>query len=109
MDFQGTLFADQPQGRGSLVDALGGAERHVLAHGAWVDVRRTWLPEPDDVFDALVSRVPWRAEQRQMYDRLVDVPRLVHTYMIGEELTQHAGSPGQGWAICASIAISTLA
>ena len=86
MDFQGTLFADQPQGRGSLVDALAGAERHTLAHGAWVDVRRTWLPEPDDVFDALVSRVPWRAERRQMYDRLVDVPRLVYTYMIDQEL-----------------------
>ncbi|KZY36461.1 hypothetical protein A3731_43350 [Roseovarius sp. HI0049] len=35
--------------------------------------------------------------------------RPVQRYMIGEELTQHTGSPGQGWAICASIAISTLA
>ena len=86
MDFQGTLFADQPQGRESLVGALAGAERHPLAHGAWVDVRRTWLPDPDEVFDALVARVPWRAERRQMYDRLVDVPRLVYTYMIDQEL-----------------------
>ncbi|MBU2110259.1 MAG: alpha-ketoglutarate-dependent dioxygenase AlkB, partial [Actinobacteria bacterium] len=55
-------------------------------HGAWVDVRRTWLPDPDEVFDALVAHVPWRAERRQMYDRLVDVPRLVYTYMIDQEL-----------------------
>ena len=27
-----------------------------------------------------------------MYDRVVDVPRLVHTYMIGDELP-HPGSP----------------
>ncbi len=30
--------------------------------------------------------VPWRAERRQMYDRVVDVPRLVHTYGVGEPL-----------------------
>ena len=38
------------------------------------------------MFETLVRDVPWRAERRQMYDRLVDVPRLVHTYMIGDEL-----------------------
>ena len=38
------------------------------------------------MFETLVRDVPWRAERRQMYDRIVDVPRLVHTYMIGEEL-----------------------
>jgi alkylated DNA repair dioxygenase AlkB len=44
------------------------------------------VPGSDDVFATLVAEVPWRAERRQMYDRLVDVPRLVYTYMIGEEL-----------------------
>ncbi len=34
----------------------------------------------------LVRDVPWRAERRQMYDRLVDVPRLTYTYMIDEDL-----------------------
>ena len=65
---------------------LHGVERHELGAGAWVDVVRGWLIEPDDVFATLVKDVPWRAERRRMYDRIVDVPRLVYTYMIGEEL-----------------------
>ena len=35
---------------------------------------------------ANINLLPWRAERRQMYDRVVDVPRLVHTYGVGEEL-----------------------
>ncbi|UMG91359.1 alpha-ketoglutarate-dependent dioxygenase AlkB [Nocardioides sp. TF02-7] len=82
MDFQSTLF--EAPATGALDFA--GPERHELTAGAWVDVARGWLPEPDDVFATLVRDVPWRAERRQMYDRVVDVPRLLHTYMIGEEL-----------------------
>jgi alkylated DNA repair dioxygenase AlkB len=82
VDFQSTLFAPAP------ADALGfdALERHELSGGAWVDVVRGWLVEPDDVFATLVNDVPWRAERRRMYDRIVDVPRLVYTYMIGEDL-----------------------
>jgi len=82
VDFQGTLFDTERVG----VPALDGVERRVLTRGAWVDVRRNWLPGADDVFAALVAEVPWRAERRQMYDRVVDVPRLVHTYGVGEPL-----------------------
>jgi len=82
MDFQSTLFAPAA----SSGPAFAATERRELSRGAWVDVTRTWLPEPDDVFATLVAEVPWRAERRQMYDRLVDVPRLVYTYMIGEPL-----------------------
>ncbi|MEX0426593.1 alpha-ketoglutarate-dependent dioxygenase AlkB [Nocardioides sp. DS6] len=82
MDFQATLFA--PAAEEPLGDD--GFTRTPLTRGAWVDVRRAWLPDPDDVFDALVRDVPWRAERRQMYDRMVDVPRLVHTYFPGEAL-----------------------
>lgn len=82
VDFQSTLFAPGPAGD------LGfdGIERHELGSGAWVDVARGWLPEADDVFTTMVSDVPWRAERRRMYDRIVDVPRLVYTYMIGDDL-----------------------
>ena len=90
MDFQSTLFAEQATGGAALADSLADLERHRLDHGAWVDVRRSWLPDPDEVMAALVAHVPWRAEKRQMYDRLVDVPRLVHTYMIGEDLPHPA-------------------
>jgi alkylated DNA repair dioxygenase AlkB len=95
VDFQGTLFAAAPGSGGgtvpALVDALAeGAERTRLGHGAWIDVCRSWLPEPDAVLEALVAGVPWRAERRQMYDREVDVPRLVHTYGIGAALPHPA-------------------
>ncbi|HYH34074.1 MAG TPA: alpha-ketoglutarate-dependent dioxygenase AlkB [Nocardioides sp.] len=78
MQFQATLFDQGP-------DLLQPA-RTVLSRGAWIDVQRNWLSEPDDVFATLVREAPWRAERRQMYDRVVDVPRLVHTYGIGEQL-----------------------
>jgi alkylated DNA repair dioxygenase AlkB len=88
MDFQTTLFAPEATGVGDLTGLAGlsGLARRELTDGAWVDVARSWLAAPDDVFTTLVEQVPWHAERRQMYDRLIDVPRLVHTYMIGEEL-----------------------
>ncbi|MCD4525610.1 alpha-ketoglutarate-dependent dioxygenase AlkB [Nocardioides sp. cx-173] len=82
MDFQTSLFAAPPHGLASFE----GLERRTLSQGAWVDVLRSWVPEADDIFTTMVDAVPWRAERRQMYDRVVDVPRLVHTYMIGEAL-----------------------
>lgn len=80
VDFQSTLFDTSAAYEPAPV------ERRTLSSGAWVDVARNWLPDADDVFATLVRDVPWRAERRAMYDRVVDVPRLVHTYMIGEEL-----------------------
>ena len=88
MQFQATLFQPEP-GDGSAALTLA-PERTVLSRGAWVDVQRTWLTDADEVFTTLVRDVPWRAERRQMYDRVVDVPRLLHTYMIGEELPHPA-------------------
>ena len=85
MDFQGTLFAAEvTQGDGT--PRCDGLVRTPLGDGAWIDVARAWLPDADDVFDTLRSVVPWRAERRQMYERMVDVPRLVHTYLAGDEL-----------------------
>ena len=51
--------------------------RTTLARGAWVDVRPGWLAGSGDVFSRLLETVPWRAEKRHMYDRVVDVPRLL--------------------------------
>ncbi|SDK37390.1 Alkylated DNA repair dioxygenase AlkB [Nocardioides sp. YR527] len=81
MDFQGTLFA--PTDDETTETAY---ERTHLDRGAWVDIARGWLPDPDDVFAALVNDVPWHEERRQMYDRMVDVPRLLHTYLQGDPL-----------------------
>jgi alkylated DNA repair dioxygenase AlkB len=67
--------------------ALAGAVRRVpLARGAWVDLRPGWLEGSAAVFAELAETVPWRAERRHMYDRVVDVPRLLCFYGEGEPL-----------------------
>lgn len=81
MEFQSTLFAAEAPDLADLAP-----ERRVLGQGAWIDVQRSWLGAADEVFRTLVGEVPWRAEQRRMYDRVVDVPRLVHHYGIGAAL-----------------------
>jgi hypothetical protein len=48
-----------------------------LRDGAWLDVRPGWLQGSAGVFDRLVADVSWRADERQMYDRVVRVPRLL--------------------------------
>jgi alkylated DNA repair dioxygenase AlkB len=80
MEFQDTLFG-APAAFG-----FDGLERTTLSRGAWIDVQRGWLPSADEVFATLVSEVPWRAERREMYDRVIAVPRLLHTYLAGEPL-----------------------
>ncbi|HEX4190153.1 MAG TPA: alpha-ketoglutarate-dependent dioxygenase AlkB [Marmoricola sp.] len=80
--FQPSLF-DQPEPQ---LRPLDGLRRTPLTAGAWVDVLPGWLEGADELFARLVTAIPWRAESREMYDRVVDVPRLVHTYDVGEEL-----------------------
>jgi alkylated DNA repair dioxygenase AlkB len=75
-------LADEP-GLGPLA---GTVRRTELSHGAWVDVRPGWLAGSDALFARLQDEVPWRAERRRMYDRVVDVPRLLCFYGEGEEL-----------------------
>src|SRR3954454_1752318 len=67
--------------------ALGSTMRRTtLSRGAWVDVRRGWVSAPSTLFDQLAGEVPWQAERREMYDREVDVPRLLAFYSGGAEL-----------------------
>ena len=71
--------------------SLGAAVRRIaLSRGAWVDLRPGWLEGSAAVFGALVEGVPWRAEKRQMYDRVVDVPRLLCFYGADERLPDPA-------------------
>lgn len=60
--------------------------RQVLGSGAWIDVQREWLGAADEVFATMLTEVPWRAERREMYDAVVAVPRLLHTYGVGAPL-----------------------
>jgi alkylated DNA repair dioxygenase AlkB len=65
-------------------------ERTELAHGAWIDLRPGWLGGADELFDRLLATVPWRAERRRMYDRVVDVPRLLCFYGEDDDLPDPA-------------------
>ena len=67
--------------------ALAGSVRRTpLAHGAWVDLRPGWLAGSGAVFARLAGTVPWRAEKRHMYDKVVAVPRLLRFYGEGAPL-----------------------
>ncbi len=65
------------------------SERRLLGRGAWIDLRSGWLTDADELFDALLTTVPWHAERRQMYDRVVDVPRLVSFYDLTTDEAPH--------------------
>jgi alkylated DNA repair dioxygenase AlkB len=76
---QGSLLDEGVDG--ASLGALGATVRRMpLTQGAWVDLRPGWVQGSDALFDALMEIVPWRAERRQMYERMVDVPRLVCWY-----------------------------
>ncbi|MBK9476249.1 MAG: alpha-ketoglutarate-dependent dioxygenase AlkB [Tetrasphaera sp.] len=73
------------------VRAVGtGLRRRHLSMGAWVDVRPGWVAGAHALYSALRHTVPWNAERRQMYDQVLDVPRLTKFYGPGEQLPHPA-------------------
>jgi alkylated DNA repair dioxygenase AlkB len=72
--------------RASLSPLAAGLVRHPLAHGAWVDHLPGWVHGSDEVLEVLLGDIGWRADRRQMYDREVEVPRLLRWYAGGEVL-----------------------
>ncbi len=62
------------------------APREWLDGGAWIEFESHWLTGSHSLFEQLLASVPWRAERRRMYDRIVDVPRLVSYYGEADEL-----------------------
>lgn len=52
------------------------AARVVLSHGAWIEYFPGWLRGDQALFDDLSATVDWQTEERAMYDRMVQVPRL---------------------------------
>jgi alkylated DNA repair dioxygenase AlkB len=82
--FQGSLLDLGDEVRpGSLGPSV---VRTALTDGAWIDLRPGWLSGADTLFERLSGLVPWRAERRPMYDRVVDVPRLLCFYAEGDVL-----------------------
>ncbi len=83
--FQGSLL-DQLAPVAEIGPLDGLVRRTRLNHGAWVDVLPGWVRGSDEVLWRLVAAVPWQAERRQMYERIVDVPRLLSFYAEGQPL-----------------------
>ncbi|MFD7612343.1 alpha-ketoglutarate-dependent dioxygenase AlkB [Streptomyces sp. NPDC059828] len=82
---QGSLFDQTDEIRlGPLRRA--DIRRTVLGDGAWLDTLPGWLSGAGALFEALAGGVAWRAERWRMYDREVDVPRLLAHYPAGEPL-----------------------
>ena len=111
--------------QGSLLDTtdeiglgrLGSSvRREVLGEGAWIDLRPGWVTGADELFVRLAGTVPWHAERRHMYERLVDVPRLLSFYgedralpdpvldearrMLGEHYADEFGEPFRTAGLC---------
>jgi alkylated DNA repair dioxygenase AlkB len=66
------------------------AGRTTLSGEAWTEYLPAWVGRDDLLVEHLAARVPWRLEERPMYDRTVTVPRLVCFYDDGEELPHPA-------------------
>ncbi len=67
---QGSLFA---QAGDAVLGPLCGVLRAELGDGAWIDLLTCGCGEPTTCV-RLAADVPWKAEQRRMCDRTVDVP-----------------------------------
>ncbi len=57
--------------------ALARIRRIALDEDAWVEHLPGWVSGHDALLDHLAQTTAWRTESRLMYDRMVDVPRLV--------------------------------
>ncbi|MPY48083.1 alpha-ketoglutarate-dependent dioxygenase AlkB [Streptomyces acidicola] len=80
---QGSLF---DQSDTVQLAPLEETRRVVLGAGAWIDLLPGWLSGADALFAHLAEEVPWRAERRQMYEQVVDVPRLLAYYAADDPL-----------------------
>lgn len=60
-------------------------KRTDLSEGAWIDHAPGWVRGHDALFEALARELPWRHETMKMYDKTVDVPRLLAQVDLAEQ------------------------
>lgn len=65
------------------------SERRDLGSGAWIEMRSSWVDDADALFNALMATVSWRAERRQMYRQVLEVPRLVSFHDLTDAQPPH--------------------
>jgi alkylated DNA repair dioxygenase AlkB len=75
---QGSLFGTGAEAPGFAPELMG-VERTELGDGAWIDYRSEWVRGHEAVLEALWTTTRWQAHRRWMYERMVDVPRLIAT------------------------------
>jgi alkylated DNA repair dioxygenase AlkB len=61
----------------SLDDKLGQMRRLRLDEESWVDHLPGWVDEHESVFCRLGETTDWKAASREMYERVIEVPRLL--------------------------------
>ena len=71
---QVALFGSGPPAFDPRLPAI---QRRTLSGGAWVEHHPGWLEGHERVFEQLRRETAWQSYRRQMYEREVDVPRLV--------------------------------
>ena len=71
---QASLFGS---GEPRFDPAFTGVRRLTLSGGAWVEHLPGWLEGHEAVFETLRRTTRWEHHRRRMYERIVDVPRLV--------------------------------
>ena len=54
-----------------------GIVRIDLGEGAWVEHLPNWLKGHQDLFETLRETTGWRRQDRQMFDQVIEVPRLI--------------------------------
>jgi alkylated DNA repair dioxygenase AlkB len=93
---QADLFGtDEPGFDPDLADL----RRTDLGSGAWIDHLPEWVRGHQGVLETLWTTTRWEAHRRQMYDRVVDVPRLVAT--LPDDGPGHPLVPALGDALAA--------
>lgn len=71
---QAVLFGDEAP---SFDPGFSTARREALGQGAWLERVPGWVSGHTTLFEALHGSTAWRARRRMMYERMVDVPRLM--------------------------------
>lgn len=83
---QGSLFGREE----SRFDAgFSSIQRFELSQGAWLEHQLSWLSGHATWFEWLAANVDWRSHEREMYERIVAVPRL--TASMPEEARTRGG------------------
>jgi alkylated DNA repair dioxygenase AlkB len=64
-------------GGAPTIGSLAPLVRRELAAGAWVDYMPGWVTGQEALLESLLASTRWQQPRREMYDRMVDVPRLL--------------------------------